>query len=113
MAFRRSNSKNNRHSQSWCDWIDRHRSELAAIGLPAEVYLDEAHWHDFLENGHLHWHESTGFEFGDLSPGQMDALHRFLLREYGASERCPALLKWVRHRVESRFGTSETDGEAI
>ncbi len=104
MAFRRSKSDNNRRSQSWCVWIDHHRSELAAIGLPAEVYLDEARWHDFLENGHLHGHKSTGFGFGDLSPGQIGALHRFLVREYGANGAVPPLLRWARYRVESPFG---------
>ncbi len=98
MAFRRPKIAAHRPSQNWHEWIDRHRSELAAIGLPAEVYLDECHWSDFLENGHLHWHKTSGFEIGDLSAGQHAALHRFLEREFGATERCPPLLHWVRIR---------------
>jgi hypothetical protein len=93
MAYRRS--KTDHHARSH-GWIDRHRAELAVIGLPAEVYLDEARWHDFLENGHLHWHESSGFEFGDLSAGQLVTLHPLLDREYGAGERSPTLLQWLR-----------------
>lgn len=99
MAFRRAKSDNNRRSQAWCAWIDRHRAELKAIGLPAEVYLDESRWYDFLENGHLHWHKSSGFDFGDLSPAQLGALYRFL--EYGSAERCVPLLAVVRVRTES------------
>jgi hypothetical protein len=98
VAFRRAKTDAHRRSQEWHVWIDRARAELSAIGLPAEVYLDEARWLDFLANGHLHWHESNGFEFGDLTPPQLAALHRFLEREYGAAERCPPLLGWVRVR---------------
>jgi hypothetical protein len=73
---------------------------MADIGLPPSVYSDEDHWLDFLENGHLHWHDDPWqFDFGQLSPGQLAALHRFLEREYGSSERCPPLLEWVRVRT--------------
>jgi hypothetical protein len=98
MAFRRSKTDNQARSREWHGWIDRHRAELAAIGLPAEVYLDVTRWDDFLENGHLHWHESSGFEFGDLSAGQLAALDRFLEREYGDADRRPPLLRWLRVR---------------
>lgn len=98
MAFRRAKTDTHHRSQEWHAWIDQRRAALAAIGLPAEVYLDESRWHDFLENGHLHWHESCGFEFGDLSPGQLAALRRFLEQEYDGAERCPPLLTWVRAR---------------
>lgn len=98
MAFRQTNTDAHRRALAWHEWIDRHRAELAAIGLPAEVYLDESHWLDFLENGHLHLHESSGFEFGDLLAGQLGALHRFLEREFADLEQCPALLRWVRVR---------------
>lgn len=98
MAFRRAKTDSHLRSQEWYDWIDRTRAELSAIGLPAEVYLDEGRWHDFLNNGHLHWHESSGFEFGHLLQVQLVTLHRFLEREYGATEQCPPLLGWVRVR---------------
>lgn len=99
VAFRRPKTDAHRKSQKWHAWIDRYREELVAIGLPAEVYLDESHWSDFLENGHLHWHETSGFDFGDLSAGQLATLHRFLEREFGAAEQCPPLLRWVRVRL--------------
>jgi hypothetical protein len=54
MTFRRAKSDAHHRSKEWHDWIDHHRTGLAAIGLPAEVYLDDSRWHDFLENGHLH-----------------------------------------------------------
>jgi hypothetical protein len=98
VAFRQKKTDSHHHSQKWHDWIDRTRAELSAIGLPAEVFLDEAQWHDFLENGHLHWHESSGFEFGHLSGAQLAALHRLLEREYGEADTCPTLLRWVRVR---------------
>lgn len=98
MAFRRAKTDAHHRSQEWYVWIERTRAELSAIGLPAEVYLDESRWLDFLENGHLDWHESSGFEFGLLSPAQLAALHRFLEREYGMAEQRPPLLGWVRVR---------------
>ncbi len=98
MAFRRTKTDAHRWSQAWHEWIDAHRAELAAIGLPAEVYLDASRWSDFLENGHLHWHESSGFEFGHLPACQLAALHRFLEQEFGKAEHCPPLLGWVRVR---------------
>lgn len=99
MSFRKSKTDGQRCSSEWREWIDQHRAELMAIGIPAEVYLDEAHWSDFLENGHLHRHESSGFEFGQLSSGQLAALRQFLEREYGTSNQCP-LLNWVRVRCD-------------
>ncbi len=98
MSFRHKKSDGHARSREWQAWIDRTRSELGAIGLPAEVYLDEARWLDFLENGHLHWHESSGFDSRQLPPAQLAALHRFLEREYGTAERCRPLLGWVRVR---------------
>lgn len=98
MAFRRVKTDAHRHSQEWATWIERNRPALVGIGLPAEVFLDEARWTDFLENGHLHWHESSGFEFGQLSPSQLAALKRFLELEYGEAERPPPLLEWAQVR---------------
>lgn len=101
MAFKQSKTNAQRLSQEWNAWIDQHRCELASIGLPPELYLDAGRWSDFLENGHLHWHESSGFEFGQLSKGQLAALRRFLEREYGDGVRCPPLLCWVRVRLRT------------
>jgi hypothetical protein len=112
MGFRRPKSDDHRRGQEWHAWIDRHRAELAAIGLPVEVYLDAARWQDFLENGHLHWHPSSGFEFGELSPAQLEALHRFLEREYGAADRPPPLLGWARVRCAQAPGAAAEPGAA-
>ena len=98
MSFRHRKSDGHHGSHEWHTWICRHRAELAAIGLPAEVYLDAARWSDFVENGHLHGHDPSGFEFGHLTAGQLAALHRFLEREYRSAEQCPPLLRWVRVR---------------
>jgi hypothetical protein len=100
MSFRKPKPEARRRSNDWYAWIDLHRNELMAIGLPPEVYLDESHWSDFLQNGHMHWHQSSGFDFDQLSPGQLAALHRFLEREYGTRENWP-LLDWVRVRCRA------------
>lgn len=97
MSFRKSKTDGHRRSNDWRQWIDRHRAKLIAIGLPAEVFLDESHWSNFLQNGHLHWHDSSGFAFDQLSPGQLMALLRFLEREYGETEECQ-LLGYLRFR---------------
>jgi hypothetical protein len=100
MGFRRHKSNNARRSREWGHWRDVRRVELATIGLPPSVYADEARWLDFLGNGHLHWHNDPWrFEFSNLSPGQLAALHRFLEREYGHAPTRPALLDWLRIRV--------------
>ncbi|HEV7282645.1 MAG TPA: hypothetical protein VGN57_20740 [Pirellulaceae bacterium] len=101
MSFRNAKADARSCSQQWFAWIDRTRSELAAIGVPAEAYVDDSHWLDFLQNGHLHWHDSTGFDFSDLSPAQLAALRRFLEREYGEAKSCPPLLTWVRVRTDA------------
>ena len=44
MAFRRAKTDAHRRSIEWHAWMDRTRAELSAIGLPAEVYLDESRW---------------------------------------------------------------------
>jgi hypothetical protein len=98
MAFRRDKADAHQRSADWHRWIGRHRAELVSIGLPPEVYLDVAHWSDFLETGHLHWHESSGFEFTDLSAGRLGALYRFPEREYAGAERPLPLPGWVRVR---------------
>lgn len=102
MSFRRTRPDFDHHSD-WSSWRERHASTLASIGLPPSLYADEQCWHDLLENGHLHWHEDPWqFEFGQLSVGQLAALHRFLEGEYGEADVCPPLLAWVRVRVEGR-----------
>jgi hypothetical protein len=64
------------------------------------VYSDEDHWLDFLENGHLHWHEDPWeFEFGQLSSAQLVAFHRFLESEYGHLDHPPPVLNWVPVRI--------------
>jgi hypothetical protein len=107
MTFRHRKSNTRRQSRAWSAWVESNRAALLSFGLPAAVYLDEERWLDFLENGHLHWHEdSTHFAFDDLSIGQLDALRRFLEQQYGHSEQCPPLLRWLRVRC----GEPATEG---
>jgi hypothetical protein len=102
MSFRRPKSEAHRRQRAWAEWTDRHRPVLEALSLPSEVYLSQAHWEDFLENGYLEWHgqDSTGFVFYKLSAATAGALRRFLEEQYGRAERCPPLLEWLRVRHE-------------
>jgi hypothetical protein len=100
MAFRQNKSDAHHRRQAFERWHALHLETLVNIGLPPSVHTDEDHWLAFLENGHLHWHEDPWrFEFGQLSSGQLAALHRFLEGEYGQSEQCPPLLRWLRVRM--------------
>ncbi len=99
MAFRRTKNRAGIRGKEWNDWIEEHRSTLISIGIPPAIYLDEKHWGDFLQNGHLHWHPGgSDFEFTDLSSGQLAALYRFLELEYGRCETYLPLLQWLRAR---------------
>jgi hypothetical protein len=100
MSFRKAKCNKRLERSAWSDWVNQHQHALAATGLPPEVYLDAEHWQDFLENGHLHWHpeDSTGFDFNQLSGDQASSLLRFLEDQYGAENRNPPLLSWLRVR---------------
>jgi hypothetical protein len=89
------------NAKQWDDWIAVNRPVLKSIGLPPEVCISAAHWEDFLENGHLHWHvkDSTGFEFIQLNLGQQAALKRFLERQSQDSQVVPRLLDFLRNRL--------------
>jgi hypothetical protein len=100
MAFRRHKSNEHHRRQAWSEWVARHRETLRAVGLPPEIYLSEAHWLDFMQNGYLELHpeDRTSFEFADLSPASAGALRRFLEQEYGSAAQPPPLLGWLRVR---------------
>ena len=90
----------------WRTWIGQHRPALERLGLPLRVYEDAARWSDFLENGELHFHPDPGrFHFEQLSDGQLRQLRAFLEQEYGeygAAEKVPPLLSWLRVRQGER-----------
>lgn len=98
--FRRKSGGGDGPAHQWETWIDANRQKLFSIGLPPEVYLDESAWLDFLENGHLHWHPSSGFGFLQLSEKQLKALLRFLDIEYSGKVSTPNLLNWLRVRIQ-------------
>jgi hypothetical protein len=103
MGFRQSKSDRQQCQQRWIDWIEVHRSVLMDIGLPPEVYLSEAHWKDFLQDGYLELHpeDSTGFSFSDLPAAAAGALRRWMEKEYGASSQDVPLLRWLRVRHDA------------
>ena len=96
MSYRRHAAPE--QAKAWKKWIGDNRAHLERINLPLATYQDAAHWEDFLQNGHLHWHtDGPPFDFGDLSTEQMEQLYELL-------ERCdllenPPLLSWLRVRL--------------
>jgi hypothetical protein len=104
MSFRRPESDAHAHQRQWGEWIAAHRAELAAMGLPPEVYLDEARWDDFLQNGGLDWHEGTGWSFADLTTDEMRALRRFLNQHFANDSRCRHLIGFLAERLKNPEG---------
>ena len=96
------------------DWATAHGDELSEVGLPFRVFESADRWSDFLQNGHLHWHEDAGhFSFEQLSAEQRAGLHRFLEREHGRGE-APPLLRWLRVRAapELKLQDGQVPGSA-
>ena len=89
-------------------WLDRNRSKLVAIGLPPSVYLDESHWLDFLDHGHLHLHDDPWkFDFKQLNHGQLGAFYRFLSSEYATDD----VATYLRNCVKNRLGIKDNPDE--
>lgn len=84
-----------RQHRAWDQWIEQHRRELSDMGLPPEIYQSLEHWLDFLANGHLHWHQSFGFRFLDLSRDQMARLCTFLEAETPFRSDASPLREWL------------------
>ncbi|AMV20367.1 hypothetical protein [Planctomyces sp. SH-PL14] len=97
MAFRQAKSDSHREQKTWNEWIEKNRAALVAMGLPPEVMVDASCWSDFLENGHLHWHPSSGFDFHQLTHHQLVLLRDFLEKD-ALKDRAPTLLRWLRTR---------------
>ncbi len=102
MAFRQPKSDRHQRDAAWQAWIEAHRATLQRFGLPPEVFLTEERWLDFVENGHEHWHQSTGFEFSQLSVEQQAALLRFL--DSQDALRKSMLASWLRVRIQRAQG---------
>ena len=79
MSFRRNNDR----SRRWKSWVDQHRDELTAAGLPDWLYTDEIRWWSFLEEGGLDW--ETKFRVEMLLPVQAKVLHSLISREFPPS----------------------------
>ena len=76
MSFKHDGKK----SHQWHNWVDAHRRELVASGVPHVVLDTELRWIRFLE-------EECDYEAGwfpnMLTPSEARALHSFIQREYG------------------------------
>jgi hypothetical protein len=78
MGYRRQ--KWDEKHRDWLAWLRQNEEQIAASGLPELVLSDEAHWSDFLDNGHLDHHpDPSGFSLDDLSVRQKAAMLRLLL----------------------------------
>src|SRR5687768_1386232 len=95
MSFRRNSDR----SLAWKRWVDLHRDELTAAGVPAEIFSDELRWWRFLEDGGLDW--DTGWRVEMLSPQQAEILHRLITTEFQVV-CCLRLLTEVIQRQEER-----------
>lgn len=49
MSFRRDKEK----ALRWQQWLQRHRDELLACGIPQAVLEDESYWGYFLDHGYF------------------------------------------------------------
>jgi hypothetical protein len=49
MPFRRDKEQ----ALRWRTWLQKHRDELLACGVPHIVLDDKSHWYYFLEHGHF------------------------------------------------------------
>ncbi len=98
MSFRRDADK----LLAWKRWVNQHRDELTAAGVPAVVFSDERRWGHFLEEGGLD--RETGWQVEMLSPQQAAALHHLVTREFQRPDLACFFrsLAGVVHRHEER-----------
>lgn len=80
-------------------WVHANADALSEAGLPLRVFETKERWADFVENGHLHFHEDGGrFSVEQLTEAQRMALHTMIERSHGQVEPVPRLLSWLRAR---------------
>jgi hypothetical protein len=85
---------------NWKKWVDEHRAELAACGLPSEIYVDTSRFDDFMQNGRLQWCGGTDWSIHDLSDDQVLALERLLKDNFAGDRRSYYLLAFCKTRRE-------------
>ena len=100
MSFRRDKEK----SLQWQKWLQKHRSELIACGIPHTVLEDMWHWYYFLEHGYFTLPGSAEpiINLDCMSKTDAERLCLFLERddlypESAALNRLQYLLKSGRH----------------
>jgi hypothetical protein len=76
MSFRHDGKK----THDWKQWLEAHREDISRCGLPDSVLQSEFHWLRFLEESYDEW---TSWSPSRLSRQQAQALHEFVVREYG------------------------------
>ena len=94
MSFRRDGKQ----SHQWRQWRIQHREELLAGGVPDSVLITELRWLVFLEHGYDQW---TGWSPALLSRAQAQALHAFIMREYG-EEKYRGCLRALEQYLERK-----------
>jgi hypothetical protein len=100
MSFRQPKSNRAAEDHAWREWLRANEPALKRAGLPPSVMMSAAHWYDFVQNGHLEWHQSDGFSFGELSSEQMAILLDVLeLSLKAAPEYTGPMIGWLRVRL--------------
>ncbi len=79
MSFRDEGEK----AYEWKRWVEGRRDDIRRCGLPDSLMQTRFHWLRFLEVAYDEW---TGWSPSMLSREQAQALHEFIVREYGNSQ---------------------------
>jgi hypothetical protein len=74
--------KQSNEQHSWKQWLAKSRADLINAGLPDFLWAERLRWLHFVEHGYDH---QTGWKPEMLAPVQLEALRKFIEREYGTN----------------------------
>jgi len=94
MSFRHDGKQ----AHEWKQWLETHRDDILRCGLPDSVLQSKFHWLRFLEESYDQW---TGWSPSMLSRQQAQALHEWILREYGNEQYRGCLHEIERYITKS------------
>lgn len=82
MGYKRDKKKSLQDEAEWKQWRKEHDNLVTASGLPELVVSDADHWHDFLDNNCLHYHDDPlNFGLEQLSVRQKAFLLQLVSNE--------------------------------
>lgn len=96
MSFRR----NSKAAHTGKAWLERHREELLACGVPQVVFENERHWNYFLDHG---YYTPPGFSEPVINIDRMEQEHLKLLCVFlEVNDRYPdcSIIKELQHRLK-------------